>query len=301
MNFILLSDIHATSITPSARKDVILQTFIEKITYVFKLAKKKKAVILQAGDFFDKPRDWNLLLHLINLIKTLKPKIYTVYGQHDMYLRSDITNNATTLGILHQTGYLNLLTKKPTIIKGVHVYGASWGMSPPEPEGDHNILVIHAPIASAPLFPGHKYTSATRFTKKCSDYDLILVGDIHQYSYWNYDNVQMVNTGPMLRLDATLDNMEHEPRCFIYNSDNKEINILEIPHDESKVVLSRSHLESKKFVRSFVERFTDALEGMEVETSQMTIKEKLLRYFEDNEIEDDIQAIIEEAMVENGS
>jgi len=301
MRFMLLSDIHATSKNPAARKDDILSTTIHKIRYLLRLARKEKAVILQAGDFFDKPRDWNLLLIIINLIKAYKVKIFNVYGQHDTYLRTDLSQSATTLGILYKTNYFNLLSKTPTIFENhINVYGVSWGQEIPEPEGTINILVIHSPISMSELYPDHKYIGAKWFAKKYKEYNLILTGDIHRSFLYSATSTPttIINTGPILRLEATEYNMTHRPHGYIYDAEYGTIDKFMIPHEKSERVLSRSHIEKTKFNKFTMQKFIDSIDKElkdEYQPSQ-TLKESLVTWLKSNEIGSSIQKIIIEAI-----
>ena len=68
MKLILLSDVHLSSKTPIGRLDDYRKTCLRKFEYVLKYAQKLNAQIVQAGDLFDKPRDWFILLDLIKLL-----------------------------------------------------------------------------------------------------------------------------------------------------------------------------------------------------------------------------------------
>ena len=69
MKLLLLSDVHLSSKTPIGRLDDYRKTCLRKFEYVLKYADKIGADIYQAGDLFDKPRDWFILLDVIELLK----------------------------------------------------------------------------------------------------------------------------------------------------------------------------------------------------------------------------------------
>lgn len=245
MKFLLLSDIHATSKQPVARKDNVMATFFEKFTSVLEYAKKHNCIILQAGDFFDKERDWYLLFNLMKLLNKYKVPIYSVFGQHDSYLYSNISKTPTTLSILNRVGLVKMLRKIPVRIgRGINLYGSSWNKSIPIPDDSNplNILVIHASIYTQPLFPGHRFTRVKRFAKQNSGYKLILVGDIHRQFVYMNETTHVVNTGPMLRLDAIEYNSHHKPAAFVYDSKQDTMNKISIPHKRYEDVLDYTHL-----------------------------------------------------------
>ena len=245
MQFILVSDIHATSQNPTNRKDDILNTFISKFSFILKYAQKNNASILQAGDFFHKPRDWNSLDAIISLFNQYKGvNIYSIFGQHDTYMRSKtLPNNLLTL---NKAGYLDLLSEKPIKFKKhcrskeVCLYGCSWGEKVPEPKGEVNILVMHASISKKAIFPGHDYTSPEYFIKKNKGWDLILVGDTHRYFTVRTKKTTLINTGPLLRLEANQYNIKHKPTLLIYDTGKKTIvDKCIIPHEPYISVLNR--------------------------------------------------------------
>lgn len=265
MKFILVSDVHATSKTPVSRKDDILKTFIEKFTFVLDCAREYNASILQAGDFFHSAREWLILESFIILLKKYKDiKIYSIFGQHDMYMRSKVATNM--LSIFNKAGFIELLNENPFRLKCssskkyIYLYGCNWEGKVPEPKGDLNILVIHAPISKREVFPGHAYTSPKYFIKKNKGWDLILVGDTHRYFIEKTRNTLLVNTGPLLRLEANEYNMIHKPKIFIYDSFLKTItNKIIIPHKQSQKILSKRISAHDKNMKLILKEFADEL------------------------------------------
>ena len=248
MNFILISDIHVTSRNPIGRKGNILQSFKNKFIFILEYAQKHNAIILQAGDFFEKSRDWHVLYLISNLIKKYNVPVYTIYGQHDLYMRANPDTTPTTIGLLNKFGMVNILNnKKPTILDKTYVYGCSWNnkISQPKP-GKKNILVIHAPITTKELFPGHNFTAVSNFICKNKGWDLILAGDIHAKTIYKFKKTILVNTGPMLRLASTKYNFKHKPCFFLYNTKSHRVKEIIIPHEDAKLVLSRSHIIKKQ-------------------------------------------------------
>lgn len=245
--FLLLSDVHATNQTPVGRKDEIIKTFKNKFTFVLNYAKKHNSAILQAGDFFDKSRDWHILHLMSQLLKKYKVPIYTVCGQHDLYMRSHPQDTPSTLGILNKIGLIKILDEKPTILNNTNIYGCSWKATIPKPDPSKtNILVIHAPITTKGLFPRHDFTATNHFMAKNKGWDLILAGDIHIKGICQGKKTILANTGPMLRLASNKYNMKHKPCFFIYDTESRKLKDITIPHQNSTMVLTRKHLDKEK-------------------------------------------------------
>jgi predicted MPP superfamily phosphohydrolase len=145
VKFLLLSDVHGTDKLPVARKDDIWKTFDFKFSYILNYAREHAIPILQAGDLSDKSRNWNVLDYFINKLNK-RIKFMSVFGQHDMYYRSNPNVTPSTLLTLIKTGFITPLSTTPTSVENVDIYGANWGDEIPEPKNQNkrNVLVIHA-------------------------------------------------------------------------------------------------------------------------------------------------------------
>ena len=251
INIIALSDVHLRSSNPIARKDDIVKTQFKKLKFIFDYAIEHDCIILQAGDFLDKSRDWNLLVMLIHFFgKYKKIKFYCVLGQHDSYLYS--RTRGTTLGILERMGIVNILNNRMTqYIDDWSIYGSGWGEPLPKTNYyENNILITHRSIADTEVYPGQKYTDYEKFLKSNPEYDLIIVGDIHRsFNYRSSDVRYIVNTGPMIRAEANEYNIDHHaPHFWHFEVGNPKQGskiqgqIIPIPHKPSDEVISRSHI-----------------------------------------------------------
>jgi DNA repair exonuclease SbcCD nuclease subunit len=260
MNFVLLSDVHATSRSPIGRRDNVLRTFLRKFKQVLKYADKNDALILQAGDFLEAARDWHLLFRLMTLLKKYPHiKIYTVPGQHDKYMRTDVQKTPTTFGVLLKAGLVHMLDKDPTIFGDTYVYGCGHGEEIPTPEGERNILVIHKNISDTGLYPDHSYIGAKYFLRKYKEWDVVLAGDVHKHFYYKRKESHIVNTGPMMRLKADEYNLTHKPCFYLYRSDKHKLHRVLIKHRPAEIVIDRLHLQNEIFVPTELEDFTIAL------------------------------------------
>ena len=298
MRFICLSDIHGTYQNSIGRKDNIGEAFESKITYVFDYAQKNKCAILQAGDLNDKARNWRVLDFLIDTIRSHSVEVFCVYGQHDLYLRRPPEKSASVLSILNKACQsLYILDEERTGYGGVDLYGSNWGGEIPYPENNNRrrILVLHAPIAKRKEYPGHDYTSPKYFLKKHPMFDLVLVGDVHKKIYCHYDNRYLINTGPMLRLEATEYNMRHKPCFYVYDSKRHSLKKEIIPHQSSEEILTREHIETKNFSSSELEEFTSTIKNFE--PMDVHRREKMIafakKYIEDNRVIEIVTEVVD--------
>lgn len=266
MKFLLISDIHAKYRNSIGRKDNIGEAFENKIKYVFNYAEKNKCAILQAGDLNDKARDWDVLNFLIDTIRSHSVDFFCVYGQHDLYMRRDPNDSPSVLSILAKTSQsVHILSGEQTGYAGVDLYGANWGENIPTPEHGYRprILVLHAPISKRKEYPGHDYTSPKYFLKKHPAFHLVLVGDVHKKIYCKYNGRYLINTGPMLRVEATQYNMRHRPCFYIYDSKKHTLKKEIIPHRPASEILTRDHIVQKNISKKELEEFTRTIKKMQ--------------------------------------
>ena len=298
MKILGISDLHLMAKNPVARLDDITVVQFEKLKYGLDWAYENEAKILQAGDFFHRPRSWTLLPKVIDMLYYYSKTIHCVYGQHDTYFYNEQTREATSLGILEKVGYVHCLDS--VLLRdedeGVDLYGASWGEDIPEPKDKDNvnILVVHAPIATDPLFPDHQYTSAKRFLDKHRHYDFILCGDIHRKFHIEKDGRHLINTGPMLRFTAEQYSFEHSPSFVVYDTDTGEVEWHEIPHKPANEVLTRQHIDNQERTSDMLEEFVQNLKESSI--TGVNLKENVQRYLKENPQSPEIQQILSEVM-----
>ncbi|MDD5053477.1 MAG: metallophosphoesterase family protein [Sulfuricurvum sp.] len=289
MKLILCSDWHLVYQNPIGRKDDLTKVQFDKLAFVLKKADELDAPILQAGDFFDKPRSWSLLSHVMDRLKTCGASVYTVYGQHDTYLYSEETRDKTNLGILAKAGLVEIADDKSVYIGGnCYLQGCSFGGEIPKPDMEGlNILIIHAPISDAPAYPGCVYTAAKKFLSLHSGYDLILCGDIHRTFVERIGNMTILNLGPMLRKEATEYNFQHEPKIVIFDTETRELEWVTIPHQPSEEVLSRDHIEIQSEAEGKLQNFIDMMKQDE-QLQGVSFQDNLYEFIRTNGIDKEV-------------
>lgn len=252
MQIVCLSDVHLTGRNPVGRRDNITVTQWKKIEYVLSWAKEHDAIIIQAGDLFHKSRDWDILLKSIDILKKYSVPFYCVFGQHDQYYYSSLKNNATTMGILDTMRLITLLrNNRPIEIEDILLWGSSWGEEVDISKvnsSKYNILVTHSPISERRIFPGHKITRPRTVLRKYKKFKLILAGDVHRFFRLRIGNQQVVNTGPMLRIEANDYNMIHKPCFVVYDTETNKCEKIIIPHKKSEEVLEKTNISHEEFV-----------------------------------------------------
>ncbi len=294
----MLSDCHLTSSNSIGRLDDVFEAGISKFSFVLEYASKNDCLILQAGDFLDSSRSWMLHSRLVGLFKKYpKVQIFIVRGQHDFYMYSEKSKDATSLGVFVQLGYLHELDEVPiNITREIHLYGCSWGQKIPVPRYNKkeisNILVIHAPILATIQFKGQNYIKALSFLEKNKDYDLILCGDIHQKFFFEKEGRYILNTGPMLRLEANFYNLKHHPCFAVLDLEKWKVKWVEIPCSSADGVLSRKHIESRDESQNMLDEFVHVVNNAEFKG--VDFFQNLNDYMMKNRVRKEVRQVIEE-------
>ena len=300
MKLLLLSDVHLSSKTPIGRLDDYRKTCLRKFEYVLKYAQKINAQIIQAGDLFDKPRDWFMLLDIIKLLKRYNRSICCVFGQHDTYMYSIENREYTAMGVLLQNQLAINLNDSPLTINenNFTLYGTNFNpdLQIPKPiTKGLNILVAHATISDQSLYPGQQYYSAKKFLQDYKAFDLILCADIHRHFYFSDKGRYLVNTGPMMRKEASHYNFSHEPCFYVYDTETKKLSRGKIPCEPAKKVLSRKHIESSVEADTMLETFIAAVRDDKMEVGANLV-DNIHKFLKKNKIDKTISNIIEEVM-----
>lgn len=294
MSFILLSDVHLSMKNPKSRLDILPETQWEKLTYVFEFAARHSCPILQAGDLCDNPRSWYLLPLLASFLRSYQKRnvhLYCIFGQHDTYLYSETSRSATITGSLAKGGLLHILTATPTLIEGIEVVGASFGEPVPEPprEGRNTILVVHAPISTRELWPGHKYNSAVVYSKR-HPYDLILCGDIHRKFrtiVGTKNKKYCVNTGPLLRREAKEYNFKHKPGFALWTPEaTSPLKFINVPCKPATDVLTVEASNTEKKIQRTLNDLAGGLKQANA-TPNVNIMENLERVLQEHSVHTD--------------
>ena len=314
---ILISDLHLTSSQPVARLDNAADTCLRKFEWLLKAARKHNAAIVQAGDMFDKPRDWYILPRVAALLRKHKVTFYCVYGQHDTYMHSKENRPATSMGVLAKAGLVHILGTNPHLTSwqktrghddgegddsGWALYGASGEEQPPAPQpaDRRKILVRHAPIAMEEAFMGHEYTDAEETLKRMDGYDVVLCGDVHRTFHVQQGDRHILNTGPMFRYSAEEYNFTHRPSFVTLDTigdDAGRIEWYEMPHESADKVLTREHLQTpggNRALLGFMEALTSP--GIDAETRIVHITKRIKIALEDPSVPKDVVDLMMDIM-----
>jgi DNA repair exonuclease SbcCD nuclease subunit len=308
MKIILVSDLHMMGHTPVGRLDDAPTASLLKLEYILAWAKKHDGIVLVAGDFFDTPRNWFVMIGVLNLLKKYEEvDVYSVFGQHDTYMYSEKTRDFTALGALAKSNWVTILDSEPVQYDDFDLYGVHFRKNQIMPsvvnKNTYNILVIHTSISDAPAYPGHQYTKAEAFMKKNKDFDIILCGDIHRNFFIISDDQEqcVVNTGPVIRKDASEYNFSHEPMFYVINTDDDmAFSSQVIPHQPADDVLTRDHIDTQLNSKEMLQDFVDSVNADDSEDMGIDLIKNIFDFMKRNKIEKPVQNILTTLMSEKG-
>lgn len=288
--FLLTGDWHLDIKEPKSRKGNYFKAMTHKMKWIFELASRYKVeAILQPGDLFNH-HDMadSVKTCWIKFFRRYNIKILTVPGQHDMRYHTSPLKN-TPMGVLGAADVIEILDDHPPLAhphtQPIMIYGAGWNKDIPtiqtslETQEITNILVTHKMVATSPEWPGHKYSDAGRLLKT-TNFDLIVCGDNHKsfITLNESKNRYVVNCGSLMR--SKIDQVNHEPCIYIYNTKNKSIQKYKIPIRPFKDVINLEELESEKEENKELEALIDGLSDTSIEG--LEFKKNMIEYLQEN-------------------
>lgn len=303
MSLALLSDCHLCVDKPIGRLDNdMLQVGLNKLHIVFEKSYSMGIRdIIQAGDFVDVKRSWELLSALTKFLEVWKKKgmrLYSVLGQHDSYFH-DMSNEKTIMGVLISSGLITRLSANPVYSDGrmFRMYGASYGEEIPATNDMYrNILVCHRQILMQKIWrqqEGCEY--APKFLKDHNRYELILVGDAHQKFDFKLDNRVICNSGPLMRLEATEAMMNHVPGFYAYSGKRvKPLSWHDCGAKLGKEILSKEHIAIRKKQQQNFDDFIDKVKEIDQENQSLDFNKNLRMIMRQGQVNKDVRHKVSE-------
>lgn len=266
MGLILINDFHLVATNPECRLDHLPDTQFDKLNFINEYAREHNCSVLCAGDLLDSPRSWYLLPKLTKTLSDSGIDWYVVYGQHDTYQYSDRHRDATSLGVMINSGVVKILSDTPSVIENFAVYGANHKDIVPDPWDLNkiNVLCVHESIALEPIYWDHQFVDAKEYLESHPKYTIIHCGDIHRNFTYQCDSGRMiVNSGPILRIEADEYTIAHKPCFFHVESGGAgwNIDVVEIPHQPAELVMTRGHIVRSKKRESLLKEFIELVDS----------------------------------------
>lgn len=285
--FLFVGDLHLRGTNPRNRIDDYKEVAKQKLKEVFKIAVDNAVdAILQPGDIFDRPEvGIAVLLEFAEVLKESPVNIYCTLGNHDIYGYNVDSYYRTSLRLLEMLvpqlkvirsasdkpiylakGYYKVYLTATPYSKDMDINGYGYGPDVDYPEGNHigvhiahGMLLDHRP-------PFDRYSDLYKVDTTA---DIILTGHDH-LGYGIYhrsaDDKLFVNPGSLLRMSASVNEMERQIRVALIKIDEisgkYEADFIPVSCAKSgEEVLDRSRIEEEKERQYAMDNFSALIQG----------------------------------------
>lgn len=315
---ILTADWHLTHKKPPARLDEdYIETQFKKIEFIKRLVWKIEQdkigwpFILHAGDLFDKatPPVW-FINRMLDEIDTSLLKLRVVPGNHDLVHHSMEAIWKSALFTLSRSRQLEIRYERGGDVANCPYYDKGWPKSfsmvafpwgsklQPKSYFMQNSVDRWVAVAHCFAYKGkgkhwEQIDDTAIPAKRLFDlgYDLVVTGHNHQpFVLRNKQGQLIVNPGSLTRMHA--DQVDHEPRVYLWDAEANEVEPVYVPIDEDMV--SRDHLKEKEERDERIEAFVSRLDGgYEV---GLSFEDNLNQFYAANKTAKSVKKIISEVM-----
>jgi hypothetical protein len=264
---VLCSDLHLSERAPACRAEkgqAWLDVQARGLSELDKLAKELDAVVVCAGDVFDR---WNPGPELINFALEHLPQMYAVPGQHDLpYHNYSNKKKSAYWTLVKAQKVFDLRPGEVTRDRNLCLVGFPWGVQltnpPPVPEAYKDwvrLAVVHRYCwVSGHKFPGADESNhANEHRKRLNGFDAAVVGDNHQH-FLSYgatgDFPTILNCGTFFRRKR--DEINYTPKVGVLYSDGT-VRTRELPRTVPDEFTPVSPLEKLGLSDEFLELLED--------------------------------------------
>lgn len=339
MKFLYFGDFHERAKPPISRIDDWQKTINDKVTEIKALAATHNVrAMLQPGDFLDTPKisdeflyqvigRWSnlnmnrLMLKLLSgemSIEEIQKEIENnipllgVVGNHELFGLSMKSFNKTSLSLLSQIGFMNLVTKEnPIIFKSdegftVAITGANYHADI-DRDGSHKDYLVEKKLGDFHIHLVHGFGTIQDFgnlmphTKVqelgSTEADLTIIGHDHI----GFDPIEVngkwfVNPGAPVRLSNDPKEMARQPKIMIIDIGPTGIKLDLIPlktAQDSQLVLDRSRIETKHEQQEKLEGIKETIKNANIGKGE-NIVEIIDQIANNRNIDDDIRDDVRE-------
>lgn len=219
--FIYITDLHFGA-KPISRKDDYNAAILEKMEFVFKLAKKNNCVVLFGGDLTDTPKiKFFELMELMKLFSKYKEvPFFGIFGNpgHDGLVDSSPFTFMKMSGFIRGDGMYQDFEDTRVIFCG---HGCQiQDMDKYIHVKKYNVLMTHHTLVTEPVIFEHILINEAK-----TEADMVTIGHYHAYQgiLKRDDGKVFVAPGAMARKKRTKEDMERIPKCVYFSISGKEL------------------------------------------------------------------------------
>lgn len=241
MRLAYITDTHIKVHNPKCRRDNYYETMLNKMNEVIDYCNNNHVdYLLHGGDLFDRPDvSYGVLRDVAILLKKLSVPMYIIAGNHDIFAQNVVTLGRTALGILNETGLVNLIPNESKIILkeknfNVQLTGTSFsydldmedkrGYLVQEKGSDLSLHIVHGMLMDKPFLSEVPHTTIDQIMNTKAD--ITLSGHYHSgFGIKKINEKYFINPGALARVSATKQEFIRTPVLLILELSRDEIKI----------------------------------------------------------------------------
>lgn len=230
MNVVCLGDLHLAS-KNNVRKDCYYETLFKKLDFVYWVANKFEACVIQTGDILHSNQipDWVIHKFIEKTCKNLHREFYFIVGNHDHDSDNWENEKIGYLPYIDKIQHLNDRHAPSDIV----ILGCNhWDNVPLKKDVD--LLVTHHDFnvtEKTVIVDGQPKPIISRYPKAACR--VWLNGHIHYgHSPTQIGNTLYINPGSLMRMDRSQEILDHQPQIALLQlaKDSVKCNTLIVPH-----------------------------------------------------------------------
>lgn len=233
MKFILTADWHICGEQPPCRVGDWIEIQRKNVEFVINYSNTKRIPIYHTGDIFDRARSATVAINmLISCISKAEYGFYLLAGNHDLLEHSWDNKDASSIGILYNSG----------VAKELHDANNLWCGYPFNKDEEANtypeIRFIHKLVfpdeASRPI--KECGITATELLEAFPNEDWICTGDYHHSFHYKEGKRHVVNPG-CLNIQKS-DMADYKPKFAVVDTQSGKVEWVNVPFDEDSIDIS---------------------------------------------------------------
>ncbi|GAB6136948.1 metallophosphoesterase family protein [Halanaerobaculum tunisiense] len=275
MKLLVMSDTHIRGTTPSRRVDNFKEALFNKLQEIREIVKKEEVdFILHAGDVFDRPNPApSVVNEFLQVFRKFSVPIYVVAGNHDLYGHNPDTLSRTMLGVLVNSGVLEIVADQMVLERGevslqlsgkhfdynVDTDASAYQVIKSE-EVDYALHLAHGMLLEKPFFD-QEYTL---IEDVATEADIVVSGHYHLgFDQIEYQETKFVNPGALMRISAHKEEINRQPQVAIISLEEEiKVDFRQLTSAQPGTeVLDRTAIEQAAFREKKLADFTQAIKA----------------------------------------
>lgn len=234
MKYIVTADWHIRSDVPRCRLDDFQATQIKVLEEIRNVALKNKAIILHAGDIFDRARpDRSQELEMMIYDIFASVDVYFVAGNHDLLYHNVENFNKGSIGVVSRYNNWHYV-KAHNITTDVFFFNYGEDITDDFEIERYRMCVLHKYVTDKKL---PKFMTNGITTQELIDkykYDVFITGDNHTGFIYKSNNKLVLNPGCITR--QTADMIDYKPMVYLFDTETKNVDIVYLSDTDRSII-----------------------------------------------------------------